>query len=638
MKNAGRCARLLATLAFVATLMCACGSGSGGHSTPPPPAITVTLSTAPPSTLQVRLTASIAASVANDSANKGVTWSCTPAGSCGTFTPTTTASGASTVYQAPSAAGAVTIIATSVTNPVITATGAVTIDPVGTVSNLTGTYVLFATGWTAPWTPCGIAGSVTLDGNGNVTTGEMDYFDFGMHSSSEVSITGGSIVLGSDGRGTLTVNPNNPPPGMPTTFTFGITLVNNKHLLISEFDKYATSEGSMDFQTAPSSMPTGGNSFALLDWWRPMAFGGVLAVDPSTGNVTGGYGADAYGGSGGQWAFLGTGSRVGSPDAYGRGTISLLEVSAHQYTNANLNFAYYVVGPEAFRVIETDGSSTNFNLVGSMFGQGTAGVSDTFSNTSLSGSFVFGLQGWADTGFLYSLAGQFTTDGGGNFTYGVADVNDGFHAPVLAGNISTASTGSYYGMMTDGFGSVYLPSGAGILHTFGLYMVDPAINITDPNSTTGGGGALMSNLDGFSGVGVGFAVPQVAGAAFSGNYAFSQEGGYFHGGTTTPGCFDLIGQVYSDVASNLTGTADLNDLINLGQTSGTVTATFTPDQSNPGRSTAKVNLTVGSTFPENVTIYQANSGLLLHVDTDWNPSTNVGTVAFGVLEQQQQQH
>ena len=70
---------LLISLSMIAALV-ACSSSS----TPP---ITVTLSVVPTS-LQVGATQAITATVANDSANRGVTWSCTPgnsAATCGSF-------------------------------------------------------------------------------------------------------------------------------------------------------------------------------------------------------------------------------------------------------------------------------------------------------------------------------------------------------------------------------------------------------------------------------------------------------------------------------------------------------------------------------------------------------------------------
>jgi dienelactone hydrolase len=125
---------------FLVTLIAAgnsgCGGGSAATTTPPPPP------PPPPSSgiavgvgfgqngigesssaiVQAGGTAQLTATVANDSANKGVTWSvaCSP-GPCGGVSPTSTLSSGNTTYIAPSTPPlndlTVNITATSVTDP-----------------------------------------------------------------------------------------------------------------------------------------------------------------------------------------------------------------------------------------------------------------------------------------------------------------------------------------------------------------------------------------------------------------------------------------------------------------------------------------------------------------------------------------
>ncbi len=76
-------------------------------------------------------TAQFTATVTNDVKAGGVTWSCTPMSSCGSFNPATTASGAATTYSAPAtvpAGGVVMITATSVTDGTASATATATIN------------------------------------------------------------------------------------------------------------------------------------------------------------------------------------------------------------------------------------------------------------------------------------------------------------------------------------------------------------------------------------------------------------------------------------------------------------------------------------------------------------------------------
>jgi hypothetical protein len=98
---------LLTAIAAFTLFLTACGGGGSSSNTPP--AVTVSLS-GQPSSLTTNATASITATVSNGT---GVTWSVTCATSpCGTFSATSTASGAATVYTAPAAPTTVTITAT----------------------------------------------------------------------------------------------------------------------------------------------------------------------------------------------------------------------------------------------------------------------------------------------------------------------------------------------------------------------------------------------------------------------------------------------------------------------------------------------------------------------------------------------
>jgi hypothetical protein len=122
-------------LSALPAVLSACGGGTGTASnttTVPPASILVALQPLPPKTMGVTAVTTIAASVSNDSANAGVSWSCTPAGNCGSFGSANSASGAKTTYTAPSAVPSgkqVTVTATSVTNSAKSASATVTVTP-----------------------------------------------------------------------------------------------------------------------------------------------------------------------------------------------------------------------------------------------------------------------------------------------------------------------------------------------------------------------------------------------------------------------------------------------------------------------------------------------------------------------------
>jgi hypothetical protein len=575
--------------------------------------ISVTISTVP-SSVYVNQTNAFGAAVANDSSNAGVDWSCTPAGSCGSFSPAHTASGAMTNYAAPASAASVTITATSAADLTKTASATFTVAPLS-VSSLSGAYTFYAMGYNKDYDPSQVAGNIVLDGNGNVTGGEQDRADDDVGVDPDDPITGGTVRDEGNGRASITVT----AASKWGTETFSVVFVNSKHLLITEFDANVNSQGSMDLQSASASVPMGGNAFALNDYEDEFSFGGVIMSDGT--NIIAGE-ADDNSGSPDLDFNPSVANAITAPDASGRGTILLYD----QAVAGNLQFAYYVVRPEAFRLVEIDG---NFALVGSMFGQGTA--ADNFSAASLKGSFAFEQVGWTSPAY-FAVAGQFTTDGISAFSSGEMDVNELADAPDLATEIS----GSTYGVSSDGYGSIALSPSSTYLANFGVYLVDPAINIADPNSSTGGGGALLTELDASdngAGPGAGFAVPQqLSGATFYGNYAFNLGNGISMN-IANNNWFDLIGQLVFDGTSNASGTADLSSASGaMLDADVSVTGTFTADQTNPGRFTFPLTVN-GSANPNAVTIYQASSGLLLQVDMD--PASSDGGFAIGVLEHQQ---
>jgi hypothetical protein len=114
--------------------------GCGGNSSAPGASTTTTtpvvsLATPPPATLTAGAQATLVAKITGDSTNSGVTWSCTPASSCGSFSPSNTVG---TTYTAPSMAGKVTITVTSVADSAVSASATVTITAiVPTVSFVT---------------------------------------------------------------------------------------------------------------------------------------------------------------------------------------------------------------------------------------------------------------------------------------------------------------------------------------------------------------------------------------------------------------------------------------------------------------------------------------------------------------------
>jgi len=483
-----------------------------------------------------------------------------------------------------------------------------------------------------------LAGSVSVDSDGVVINGEQDYNDADGTTSPQPSgdiIVGGSLRADpTTGQGTLILVTNNLSLGYNGTETLAVQFVNASHALVMQFDDSDSSSGSMDLQTLPSTL-SGGYAFTLsgvYGEYEATVFGGVFSITGTTlqngtfdvneaGDVTLGQ------------TFTGTAS---APDSFGRGTLTLANGGIGTSLPATVN--YYIVGPEALRIIDVD---PNDSAVGSAFGQGGA----AFSDASL-GSSVFGVQGnsWS---FLYAAAGQFTVPASGT-AEGVADIDE------EGNSVSDQAISATFSIASNGYGSLTLTSALEDLSALGIYVTDPALNLSDPNNTTTGlGGALVADMDGGL-VGTGVLIPQTdtSTASFTGNYAFgaqafydSDEGCEIRANakkSNDDGCggpweFDFVGQG-SVAAGALAGAGFTNDrgyffdgdVLNTG---ATFSGTAVPDGVNPGRYTIPLVIAPVDGFPVTfpTTIYQADGGQQL-----WDDLNNYDDedLYIGSLQQQ----
>ena len=618
------------TLWIVLLSVCAlgvAGCGSSGH-------LTVTITTAPTS-LAVNTSGNVVATVVHDPAKAGVTWSCTPSVACGSFSfnPNSTASGATAVFTAPPSipvGGMVTITATSVTNTARSASANITITASSTA---TANFVFYASGEEASGDTYSLAGVVAIstDGNNTIIGGEQDYNDGTTITSPQPTgdfITGGSLVFAADGSGNaiLTLITDNPNVGVAGTETFALAYANVNHALIAQFDGSATSFGSFDLQTSAATPVSA--SFSFTDTgadssFAPVADGGVFTLDSSS-NITGFFDTNDAG-----TVVLNTaipsGVSAGPADSLGRGNVIGGLAGA-------VSINYYVVGLEVLRTINVDTTDT---AVGSAYGQGAA---PAFSAASI-GTSVFSVG--SSLGF-YGVAGQFSTDGTANIISGTGDENES----VLNGNVpavgATPLAGTYV-LAANGYGAItFTSTNLNSVAAFGIYAVDPTLNILDPNNPlpvgAQGGAALIAEMDGL--VGIGALIPQTDRAL--GDVVTAVTFGAQGDTSTTSDEFDFVGAgsfsgddfngtgALSDPFAALTGTA--------GEFNATFTGTFTDDLTGVGRSTTTPSLTVSATdgidftaVALTVTAYEANTNQLFWLETDdgafFNGSIQANTLA-----------
>ena len=602
----------------------ACGGSSGSQL---PQRIGVQITTAPTS-MALSANANVVASVTGDAANGGVTWNCTPAASCGTasFNPDQTASGAVSVFTAPASTpsgGTVTITATSVTDASVNKSANIT---VGENTHNFSFYVSGTANSGAFIHQYTIAGVVTIAADGTVVGGEQDFNDGELNVTTDDVITGGTLVVANDGSGNATLTLTTASGlGEDGVETLALNFPNTNHGLIIQFDESGTSSGSFDLQTS-TALPSGSFSFVAAGSdanSNPITYGGVFTV--TAGAISGKLDVNDAGIPSPDNRFTGT---LGTPDSLGRGTVD----------NGNgipVSFVYYVVGPKVIRIIDVDAEDS---AVGSAYSQGS---NPNFSNGSI-GQSVFSISN-GHTG--YAAAGQFVTfenlinavksESKTNpqglpacmgmqlcSFVGVADLDD------FANFVQTTAssiTGSY-SVPADGYGSLSFDESAfgDDVEIFGVYAVDPTLNILDPNDTADGlGGALISEMDDNL-VGIGSIVPQtdITVASFSGSYTFGAQGDaidfedFFEE-------FDFLGSatVVSDTGA-FNGTGSLNDPFGslfgiLDQFSGLIFGgTASPDGENPGRYSIDAlfrTATNTGNVSVNAAIYQAYAGQLFWV-------------------------
>jgi hypothetical protein len=622
---------LLFLVILALAIFSACGNGYNG----PPGAtgtLTVQMVQPPPATLVAGGTATLVATALYDTKNSGaVTWSCTPVGACGTFNPTMTPFQIGTLYTAPVAPPngpvttdlnyGVTIIASSVTDSSKTASAGVTVAQQYAVVLYPGNGSL------------GMVASVTLDGNGNIIAGEADGSANGFYWNAP-SITG-TYTLDSTGHGNISMSLNSTTCCGTLQQTHGITATSNSHLVIAEDDQFngltIGAVGSMDLQTAgptfSASEVSGGYSFTLSGYSAAnganASWGGIFSAD-GVGSVSGGIFDENFGGGTGYSSVPFTGT-FSAPDTNGRG---ILTFTATPDTPAqSTEYVYYLVTTEALQLTSMTNVGNAGNS-GTAFGQGSV----TTANGALAGSFIFsdfGFTSNANGGESGAAGGQFTTDGNGNITGGIMDLN-------AFGTPSTISlAGSTYSISGSPRGTVIGPAG----QTYNVYLTDPGLNLIDPNNTTGTGGALLLETDAADTIGV--VIPQTdAAATLAGGYAIqlsdqdnlgsccNYDGGYtgqFTVSTTNAGTFSGEGDFQGQGPNNATPIV------------GPLSGTFTADGANPGRFTGSIttapafpfapvgNLTPGT---QNVSYYLANGSQGFVIETD--------TLApiFGVVEAQ----
>ncbi len=440
-----------------------------------------------------------------------------------------------------------------------------------------------------------MVGSLAADGNGNITGGEEDYYDY-FDTVGPASFIG-SYLIGEDGRGVMELynnyelgipcQGNSCPTGYAYEQIIGFAVSSPSHSLVMGFDYSNTSTGTMDLQNTENfslGAIDGGYSFTFYgaDVTNappdlPAAFGGVFTAN-GAGGITGTMDQND---NGNVDTNMGISGNYSAPDPiYGRSMVTI----------GNFTYVLYVVDSTTLRYLETDAS---FTTLGSAFTQG--------SGSSFSGNYGFTGVGTDKPGPNApprSEGGVFNANGG-SISNGVIDVNN-------AGALTNAGsfTGSY-SISSGGRGTMTLSGTTGELSQFGIYVTENQ-------------GTLFLELDSGS-VSAGSAMSQasnISASTFDGNYAadFSSQ--------TPSGEVDLVGQITADGIGTLTGTGDINQYEEVKQSADqNLSGTFMANGVSDGRFPGTLESTPTGGLTE--VYYVLSNNTVLFVEMDGNPAAGI---------------
>jgi len=428
---------------------------------------------------------------------------------CGTIST----SGVYSAPLTPPPGGNVTVSATPSDGSTNTGYSSVTVQYSN--ATLAGQYALAFSGENGS-TPIMLAGSITFDGAGHVTGGTED-----SGAGSSANISGGSYHIGTDGRGTATVQTS------AGTSTWQFVVVNHSTIFVTAPDSAGngTMSGELDLQNPTqfnSAVISGNYTFVLRcpAGSAPLAQVGTILANGAGGISQGLQDVNVSGGA--QSALNVTGTFTAPSASTGRGQMTLTSSYGTQ------NLIYYLVDATHFKLLQQGSTSP---AIGDAVKQ-TAGP---FSTAGINGKFAVVLYG-LNSAEPASFGSQFRLDGlGGSAATVSGNVN---------GNVQTnvTSTGTY-AVTNATFGRTQLSLTAnGKTYQFVLY---PA----------SGEDAYMAEVD--STVAAGHAYAQqgfvITTGSLAGNFATSLSGSNLSGSTSFE---SVTGQTVINGGGAITATLD----------------------------------------------------------------------------------
>jgi hypothetical protein len=475
---------------------------------PPPISVTITNKFSTETVNGAAIT--VNATVTEDSANAGVSWTltstagpCSPA--CGTLIPSAAPSFSAT-YTPPTTAptgpaASPTITAISVTDP--TKNDSFSFSIVNAVALFKGSYAFQVRGFDSAGKPMAMSGSIVADGAGNISGGELDYND----NTAVTTATGltGTYLTDTSFNNILRLTINI-TAGANAVVLKGVLSSDGMHGRIIEYDNsLRLNAGTLLLQdpAALSAANPAGTYVFGLDSDAGMSTSGAVTttgriveagqftIGAGGTSVTGGVadagqaGAAAVLFGGASPATIVAGSAT-APDATGRGTLTLT------ISGNSTNYAYYLVSAKQLNLIEID--------TGGVFATvqaGSAQLQKTLDAGSINATSVAALTGTSNGTSTNVIIGVLAISGGSaasaNYEYNNAGNVPPGQSP-LTGSGAVFSfdptTGRSVIIQTFFFGAAVYFSDAGT-----GYMIDISRG-TDPSGNNGLSGQLVPQTPG----------------------------------------------------------------------------------------------------------------------------------------------
>ncbi len=535
---------LVTLIALAAVLMLAACGGGGGNNNNNQPMVTVSPATA---NVQEGGTQQFTAVVVNSS-NTAVSWQVNGMAGGNATVGTIDANGNYTAPDIVPNPSSITITAVLQANASVSGNGIVTITAVQfSNSSLKGNYIFSLSGIDVNGFTFYALGSITADGNGNITAGEEDLNDVSSGYFNTSGITG-TYSVNSDGTGTLALN----SPGIGS-FGYAFAIRASGNASMNELDNNViNASGLLETQSATGlAAPSGSYAFG----YSGLNLFGTVFSSIGLFNLQGGaigglqdtnFGSNQTGGSITTNQSL-SGSYT-SVDTFGRGT------GLFPNANGTSGMVYYVVSGQRFRFLCPD--------VRTFF----LGSADTQSlTTPFGGPYVLSTSANTQAGISYTLI-QFNASNG-NIASGFYDVND-------TGTVGQSSLTGTYNLSSNGHmtGS-FSVSGSTLPFTMYLVSATQAYYLDLRTNAVGSGNVFAQTLT------------ATTNAAWVGSYALRQSGYFLP--LSAVNSTTVNGQISADGNGTLSGTLTFNDPTNvfLAQVAS---GTYAVGTTAPGRTTVSI--------------------------------------------------